>query len=73
MLPPSPCSEAHRPTQDAVVTRSLNENRSSLMAQQAPVQQPQQGAVPASPQMGGAKTVTQPQPARPVYNDWAAI
>ncbi|WP_096785688.1 hypothetical protein [Cereibacter sphaeroides] len=43
------------------------------MAHQAPAQQPQQGVVPASPQMGGAETVTQPQPARPVYNDWAAI
>ncbi|MGP3696504.1 hypothetical protein [Rhodobacter sp. NSM] len=43
------------------------------MTQEASSNQPQQGSVPASPQMGGAETVRQPEPARPVFKDWASI
>ena len=43
------------------------------MQNQALPQQPQQGALPASGQMGGADTRRAPQPAAPVYTDWASI
>ncbi|SNX70554.1 hypothetical protein SAMN05878503_106104 [Cereibacter ovatus] len=43
------------------------------MAKEASIPQPQQGTAPASSQMGGAETVRQPVPARPVFNDWASI
>ncbi|AXQ93278.1 hypothetical protein [Cereibacter azotoformans] len=43
------------------------------MNQQASTPQPQQGATPASPQMGGGETVRRPEPSRPVFNDWASI
>lgn len=43
------------------------------MTQEASPVQPQQGSTPASPQMGGAETVRRPDPACPVFNDWASI